>query len=105
MGCQTLIFPRSSIIIERERPALNSCVVLFSGGIDSTTALAWALRRYDKVRALTFDYGQRHRVEIAMSRRAARRIGVPQTVLKVDLRQIGGSALTDARVPLPRSPR
>jgi len=84
---------------------LKSCVVLFSGGLDSTTALAWALRRYDNVRALTFDYGQRHRVEISLARKAARRIGVPHSVLKVDLRPIGGSALTDPAIPLPRSPR
>jgi 7-cyano-7-deazaguanine synthase len=71
---------------------VTSCVVLFSGGLDSTTALAWALSKYDRVQALTFDYGQRHRVEIGLARRA-------------DLRQIGGSALTDPRIPLPRSPR
>ena len=84
---------------------MTSCVVLFSGGLDSTTALAWALSRYDRVHALTFDYGQRHRVEIGLARRAARRLHVPHAVLKVDLRQIGGSALTDTRIPLPRSPR
>ncbi len=84
---------------------MKSCVVLFSGGLDSTTALAWALDRYDDVRTLTFDYGQRHRVEIALARKAARRLGVPHSVLKVDLRQIGGSALTDPRIPLPRSAR
>ena len=84
---------------------MKSCVVLFSGGLDSTTALAWALDRYDDVYALTFDYGQRHRVEIAMARKAARRMGVPQTVLDVDLRPVGGSALTDARIPLPRPAR
>jgi len=84
---------------------VTSCVVLFSGGLDSTTALAWALRKYDRVHALTFDYGQRHRVEIGLARRAARRLDVPHAVLKVDLRQIGGSALTDPRIPLPRSPR
>jgi len=84
---------------------VKSCVVLFSGGLDSTTALAWALGRYDDVRALTFDYGQRHRVEIGLARRAARRLGVPHAVLKVDLRPIGGSALTDPAIPLPRSSR
>jgi 7-cyano-7-deazaguanine synthase len=78
---------------------------LFSGGIDSTTALAWAQARYDRVHALTFDYGQRHRVEVGLARRAARRAGVPHAVLKIDLRPVGGSALTDARIPLPRSPR
>jgi len=84
---------------------VTSCVVLFSGGLDSTTALAWALDRYDRVNALTFDYGQRHRVEIALARKTARRLGVPHRVLKVDLRPIGGSALTDPAVPLPRSLR
>jgi 7-cyano-7-deazaguanine synthase len=84
---------------------VTSCVVLFSGGLDSTTALAWALSRYDRVHALTFDYGQRHRVEIGLARRSARRLGVPHAVLKVDLRQVGGSALTDERIPLPRSVR
>ena len=82
---------------------MTSCVVLFSGGLDSTTALAWALDRYDRVQALTFDYGQRHRVEVSLARRAARRLGVPHAVIKVDLRQVGGSALTDAAIPLPRS--
>jgi len=91
-----------SIIIRRESSRVKSCVVLFSGGLDSTTALAWAVDRYDDVRALTFDYGQRHRVEIGLARKAARRLGVPHSVLKVDLRQIGGSALTDPAIPLPR---
>ncbi len=84
---------------------MTSCMVLFSGGLDSTTALAWARTRYDRVHALTFDYGQRHRVEVSLARKAARRLGVPCTVLKVDLRQIGGSALTDPLIPLPRSTR
>jgi 7-cyano-7-deazaguanine synthase len=84
---------------------MTSCVVLFSGGLDSTTALAWALARYDRVHALTFDYGQRHRVEIGLARRAARRLGVPHAVLKVDLTPVGGSALTDPAIPLPREPR
>jgi 7-cyano-7-deazaguanine synthase len=84
---------------------VTSCVVLFSGGLDSTTALAWALDRYDRVHALTFDYGQRHRLEIGLARKAARRLGVPHAVLEVDLRPVGGSALTDPAIPLPRSPR
>jgi 7-cyano-7-deazaguanine synthase len=84
---------------------VKSCVVLFSAGLDSTTALAWALARYDEVHALTFDYGQRHRIEVGLARKAARRLAVPHTVLKVDLRPVGGSALTDPAIPLPRSPR
>jgi len=75
--------------------------VLFSGGIDSTTALYWALNRYDKVYSLTFDYGQRHRLEISMARQSASRLKVPQTILSIDLGQIGGSSLTDNNLPLP----
>ncbi len=80
-------------------------LVLFSGGLDSTTALHWALRRGGDVRALTFDYGQRHGIEIRSARLIARRLGVPHTVLKIDLRQIGGSALTDPAIALPRHRR
>ena len=81
----------------------NSCVVLFSGGIDSTTALYWALERYKTVSPLTFDYGQRHRVEVRLAARLARSLGLVQTVLKVDLGQVGGSALTDLSISIPRS--
>ena len=76
-------------------------LVLFSGGLDSTTALHWALRRGGEVQTLSFDYGQRHKIEIRAARRIARRLGVPHTVLKIDLGQIGGSALTDPAVALP----
>ncbi|MCX6564860.1 MAG: 7-cyano-7-deazaguanine synthase QueC [Candidatus Aminicenantes bacterium] len=77
-------------------------MVLFSGGLDSTTALYWALRRRGEVYALTFDYRQRHRVEIRAARTIARRLGVPHTVLKINLEQIGGSALTDPAIDVPR---
>ncbi len=80
---------------------MKKCVVLFSGGIDSTTALYWARSRYDGVSALSFDYGQRHRVELRLARRLTRRLRLPHNLLKVDLRQIGGSALTDRDVALP----
>jgi len=80
----------------------KSCAVLFSGGIDSTTALYWALKRYERVFPLTFDYGQRHRVEIRLAGRLVRKLGMPRTVLKVNLNQVGGSALTDRSIPLPR---
>jgi 7-cyano-7-deazaguanine synthase len=81
--------------------AKTSCVVLFSGGIDSTTALYWALDRYEAVFPLTFDYGQRHRVEVRLAGRLVRRLGLARTVLTVDLKQVGGSALTDPGIPLP----
>ena len=82
--------------------ARTSCAVLFSGGIDSTTARYWALKRYERVFPLTFDYGQRHRVEIRLAGRLVRKLGLPRTVMKVNLNQVGGSALTDRAIPLPR---
>jgi 7-cyano-7-deazaguanine synthase len=84
---------------------MNATAVLLSGGLDSTTALSWALRRRGRVRAVTFDYGQRHRVEVRMARATCRRLGVPLTVLKIDLTQIGGSALTDDAIAIPRMKR
>jgi len=81
---------------------MTKSVILFSGGIDSTTALYWALARSKDIHALTFDYGQRHKIEIRLARRTARKLGVPQTVLKIDLGQVGGSALTEEAIELPR---
>lgn len=80
---------------------MKKCIVLFSGGIDSTTSLYWALKRFERVHSLTFDYGQRHRIEISMAQRLAKKLGIPQKTLQIDLKQIGGSALTDTKIPLP----
>ena len=76
--------------------------VLFSGGIDSTTALYWALQLDAETTALTFDYGQKHLVEIDSARRIAALLEVPHHILKVDLEQIGGSSLTDPSISLPQ---
>jgi len=81
---------------------MNKALVIFSGGLDSTTALYWALDRFDKVYTLTFSYGQRHVLEVEMAGRIARRTGVKEHgILKIDLAQIGGSALTDSSLELP----
>jgi len=77
-------------------------VVLFSGGIDSTTALYWALNQYQDVSALTIDYGQRHCVEIQSGRKLLDKLGIETALLRLDLTQIGGSSLTDTDLPLPR---
>jgi len=81
---------------------MKQCAVLFSGGIDSTTALFWALGRYEETFVLTFDYGQRHKVEIRMAQKIAKKYNVPQEILHLDLRQIGGSSLTDDELSLPQ---
>jgi 7-cyano-7-deazaguanine synthase len=81
---------------------MKKSIVLFSAGIDSTTALYWALNRYEKVFALTFDYGQRNKIELDMARKVAQKLNVIQKILQVDLQQIGGSSLTDSKLSLPQ---
>ena len=77
-------------------------VVLLSGGLDSATALAWARDQGMACHTLAVDYGQRHRVELLAARRVSAALGaVSHRELAVDLRAIGGSALTDD-IELPR---
>ncbi|MFP5379244.1 MAG: 7-cyano-7-deazaguanine synthase QueC [Vicinamibacteria bacterium] len=78
---------------DARRPA----VVLLSGGLDSYTAAAVAARDGFALHALTIDYGQRHRQELAAARRVAQALGaVRHLELAIDLAAIGGSALTSA---------
>lgn len=79
----------------------EQAVVVLSGGQDSTTCLWWAIERFGRqnVHALTFDYGQRHRVELACATRVAAHAGVRHLTLPIDtFAALGGSALTDDRV-------
>ena len=70
-------------------------VVLLSGGLDSATTLAMALQTGYQCQALAVDYGQRHRAELKAAQRVADTHGVPLKIVRIDLRAIGGSALTD----------
>jgi 7-cyano-7-deazaguanine synthase len=82
---------------------MHRAIVLFSGGIDSTTTLAIAVEEGYEPVAVTFDYGQRHHVEIEKSRLVLKQFSSPQHILlKVDLTQIGGSALTSP-ISVPKS--
>ncbi|MGH8164802.1 MAG: 7-cyano-7-deazaguanine synthase QueC [Rhodanobacteraceae bacterium] len=79
----------------------RTAVVLLSGGLDSSTALALAKSEGFALHALSFDYGQRHKHEIEAARRIARHYGVARhEIVTIDLRVFGGSALTtDVAVP------
>jgi 7-cyano-7-deazaguanine synthase len=83
----------------------GTAIVLLSGGLDSATTLAVARAEGFECYALSFDYGQRHSREIESARRVAAALGAKEhLVLKLDLRAIGGSALTaDIAVPKGRS--
>lgn len=80
----------------------RKAVVLLSGGVDSTTTLAIAQRDGFQTYALTFEYGQRHGIEVAAARRVAEAFHVAgHEVVEFDLRRFGGSALT-ADIPVPK---
>lgn len=80
-----------------------TAVVLLSGGLDSMVSAALANEQGFSVRALTIDYGQRHRLELKSAKRIAEELGlVSQTEIALDLRAFGGSALTDA-IDVPKS--
>lgn len=74
----------------------DAAVVVLSGGQDSTICLAWAQRRFARVAAITFDYGQRHRIELAAAVAVAQAAGVTQhrTLRVSSLADLGGNALT-----------
>ena len=84
---------------------MKTAVCLVSGGLDSSTCLAIARSEGYECCALSFDYGQRHRVELEAASRVAKALGAARHVtIAVDLRAFGGSALTaDIEVPKQRS--
>lgn len=85
-------------------PTTKNAIVLLSGGLDSTTVLAIAKQQGFDVHAISFQYGQRHAIEIDAARQIAQRMGVSRhVVIPIDLRIFGGSALTsDTEVPKDR---
>jgi 7-cyano-7-deazaguanine synthase len=84
---------------------MTRSVVLLSGGLDSATALAIARARGDECHTLSFDYGQRHRSELAAARRISASLhAAAHREMQVSLDVFGGSALTDKTIAVPEHP-
>lgn len=83
----------------------HRAVVLVSGGLDSATTLALARERGFECYALSIDYGQRHAAELEAAKQIARKLRAREhRIMRVDLAGIGGSALTDPKIPVPEQP-
>jgi len=86
-----------------QQPKQSPAVVLLSGGLDSMVTAALAIEQGFTVHAVTIDYGQRHRRELAAASAVAEKLGVERHLrLELDMRSIGGSALTD-EIDVPKS--
>ncbi len=81
---------------------MKKCIVLSSGGLDSTVTMAIAKKLDYKIFALSFDYEQRHKIEIESAIKVSKYFNVERhIILKLPIGQIGGSALTDSAIDVP----
>ncbi|MDO4441371.1 MAG: 7-cyano-7-deazaguanine synthase QueC [Moraxella sp.] len=76
-------------------------VVLFSGGLDSTTCLYWAKSQFKSITAISFRYGQRHSSELIAAKKITENLGIDHRIIDIDIAQLGGSALTDQSISVP----
>ena len=81
---------------------MKKAVVLLSGGLDSATVLALALRDGFTCHALSFLYGQRHNYELEKARAIAATYKIPHKIIEIDLSLFGASALTDKNISVPK---
>ncbi len=80
----------------------KKAVILFSGGLDSTTCLAIAKSQGFDCYTLSFDYGQKHNIEVENAKRIAKTFAVKEhKILKIPLNEWGGSAITDNKISIP----
>jgi len=84
-----------------QKTAINNrhAVVLHSGGQDSTTCLAWALKKFDRVQVISFDYGQRHKTELKAARTIAKKLKIKHETIKLPIiSELTKNALTDQTI-------
>lgn len=82
---------------------MKKAIVLLSGGLDSTTCLAYAKAQGYECEALSFNYGQRHHAELIAAKNIAKHVGVKHHIFELGIHQFGGSALTDANMAVPEN--
>jgi 7-cyano-7-deazaguanine synthase len=80
---------------------MKKAVILFSGGLDSTTCLAIAKNQGFDCHTLSFQYGQKHSIELNAAKKIAEIYQAKHTIIDVPIGQVGGSALTDANIEVP----
>jgi 7-cyano-7-deazaguanine synthase len=80
---------------------MKNAVILFSGGLDSTTCLAFAKAQGFNCHAISFNYGQRHTVELSAAKKIAHHFNAQHHIIELPIAQMGGSALTDATQLVP----
>src|SRR5689334_15550894 len=82
---------------------MKKAVILFSGGLDSTTCLTIAKHEGFECHALSFNYGQRHSIELNAAKKIASMFNVSHTIIDIPIWQFGGSALTDVNLTIPEN--
>ncbi len=83
---------------------MKKALIVFSGGQDSTTCLGWALNNFDYVETITFDYGQKHKVEIEQAEKIAKLLNVKNSVLNINaFSQLNDSALINSDLDISSS--
>lgn len=80
---------------------MNKAVILFSGGLDSTTCLAYAKDQGFDCYALSFNYAQRHNSELKAAKKIAAHFNAEHKIFNLEVNQFGGSALTDTNISVP----
>lgn len=80
---------------------MKKAVILFSGGLDSTTCLAYAKSQGYDCYALSFNYGQRHHAELNAAKTIAKHFKANHKIFNLEINQFGGSALTDLEIDVP----
>lgn len=92
--------------LEADSGSGKNAIILLSGGLDSITVLAYAKQKGYGCYALSFDYGQRHNAELAAAQKIAQAYQVLEhKIIRLGLDSIGGSALTDEHIAVPKAPQ